>query len=96
MPSLRQTLTLECSVCKQYISSDQEKVEASAMMKLFGAADYFERCCCCGQPVLQSDLTVSELHNYRKRWMKWAHKLIKERKQELLKKIHEARASKVY
>lgn len=89
-----QILAFECSVCRQLFDEDN-RVLASTVIKLFGQTDPYKVCCCCGQEVDTFEFTVSELNSYYFRWRRWLHRLIKERKSELRRKMREARERKV-
>lgn len=66
-------LTLECSVCKQNFD-EARTMDVNTIVKLFGAKNYYVQCCCCGQ-----DVEGSDDWRYRRRWERWAHRLVRER-----------------
>ena len=65
--SHRQELALECSVCGNRISREDE-LHTSQMKKLFGALQYAV-CCCCGQEVAKPWGAA-----YKRRWGRWFRK----------------------
>jgi len=76
---LRQMCAYRCSVCHQLWDED-ERLEANTLVKLFGAKNWYVQCCCCGQCVEDDENWA-----YRRRWERWAHKLVRQRLAELRK-----------
>jgi hypothetical protein len=76
---LRQMCAYRCSVCHQLWDEDNA-MNTTFLVKLFGAKNYYVQCCCCGQGVEDDENPA-----YRRRWQKWAHKLVRARLAELRK-----------
>jgi len=59
-------LTLECSMCKQYM--DDEKAEHDVMMAQFFGCKKYAVCLNCKQEVSEADQTLSYKQRWTRRW----------------------------